>query len=191
MKITIDSKVLEEDGLSMQDFSILLYYISGGSGTLNKELCEKLREDGFLMRVPDGYKFHNGKNTKIRTWMMKSDKGTGKFDRLIAIAEAMRKEFPEGRKEGTTLYWRDSTKVIAQRLSKFIEKYGNHPDEDFVKAAKNYVAYFNGNYSYMQTLRYFIYKKDTKTGDEASQLSSWMDNADQHTPDNDWTSTIV
>lgn len=192
MKVVIDSKVLEEDGFTMQDFSIILYYFSGGSGTLNEELCEKLREYGFLKRVPDGYQFHEGKNSKMKTWKMKSEGGPKGVDRLIAIAKAMQEEFPEGKKSGTTHYWRDSAKVIAQRLSRFIEKYGDYPDEDFAKAAKNYVESFNGNYSFMQVLRYFIYKRDTKTGDEVSQLASFLDNADQQSlKDKDWTSNLV
>lgn len=189
MKIVIDSTVLEEDGFTLTEFSVILYYLAGGSGVINKELCENLREKGFLKRVLDGYAFHEGKKSKIRTWMVKSSTSSGDMDRLTSLAAAMQAEFPEGKKEGTNLYWRDSTKVIAQRLAMFIRKYGDHPDEDFINAAKEYVA-SNNSRTIMQVLKYFIYKKNIESGEENSQLSSYLDNKNQQSFNSDWRDSV-
>lgn len=191
MRFTIDSQILEKNGITLQEFSVILYYYFKGTGTVNKELCCKLREDGFLKLTSEGYQFHEGKISKLKTWIMRSTITPQQIEELTNIAKAMQDEFPQGRKEGTSQYWRDSTKVITQRLSKFIEKYGSYSKEDFVNAAKNYVASFNGNYSYMQLLKYFIYKKDIKTGEENSQLASFLDNKDQQDMDKDWTSNLI
>lgn len=189
MKIIVDSKILKEDDFTLKEFSIVLYYLSGGQGVLNETLCNELRERGFLKKVADGYAFHEGKKSKIKTWMVKSSSSKEDTERLTAIAKAMQAEFPEGRKEGTNLYWRDSTKVIAQRLFTFINKYGDHPDEDFVKAAREYVS-ANKDRTLMQVLKYFIFKKNLGTGEETSQLSSYLDNKDQKSINNDWMDSV-
>lgn len=192
MKITIDSQILEKDGFTLHEFSVILYYLTGGAGTVDEELCNSLWERGFLKKVIDGYAFHEGKKSKLKTWMTKSSNTPEAMDRFTELAKAMQAEFPEGKKSGTNLYWRDSTKIIAQRLAAFVKKYGDHSDEEFVQAAKDYVASNNGNYEYMQVLKYFISKKNLTTGEENSQLSSYLDNAGQKSlKDKDWTSNLI
>lgn len=191
MKITIDSSVLEKDGFTLTDFAVVLYYLGGGTGVLNETLCSNLREQGFLKKVSDGYQFHEGKRTKIRSWIIRSNTQDNVLERLSNIAQAMQKEFPEGKKS-SKYYWRDSTKVITQRLALFIKKYGDYDDEDFVNAAREYVKSFNGNYEFMQLLKYFIYKKDTNTGEESSQLASYLDNAGESSlQEKDWTTNLI
>lgn len=191
MRITIDSSVLQEDGFTMQDFAVVLYYMSGGSGILNNDICEELWERGFLKKVLDGYQFHEGKRAKIRTWLVKSKAPKKELERLTNLAKALQNEFPEGKKD-SKYYWRDSTKIIAQRLAMFIERYGDYSDEDFIAATRAYVSSYNGNYAYMQLLKYFIYKKDKATGDENSQLSSYLDNLNSESPqERDWTTNLV
>lgn len=190
MKFTLDSLVLEKHGVTMQQFSVLLYYMSGGTGVLNEALCSELREDGFLKKVKDGYQFHEGKISNVRTWIAESNNSVSELDRLTRIAKEMQEAFPEGRRDNK-YYWRDSTKVIAQRLAKFISKYGDYEDDKFTKAAKDYVSSFNGNYEFMQLLKYFIYKKDS-SGEENSQLSSYLDNEGKESlQDRDWTTNVV
>lgn len=182
MKFTIDSTVLERDNITMQEFSIILYYLSGGVGTLHKELCSDLREKGFLKKVGDSYEFHEGKKSKIRTWIVNSSNSSETMDRLTSLAETMQSIYPTGKKMGTNDYWRDSTKVIAQRLAMFFKKYGDRPDELIIRATRGYVESFNGEYQYMRLLKYFIYKKEG--GDEVSPLASYLDNAGQEDTEN-------
>lgn len=191
MKITIDSKVLEDSDFDMQRFAIVLYYLSGGKKVLDKELCEDLRESGFLKRTSDGYAFHEGKLSKIKTWIRKSSLSPESIDRLTTLAKKLREIFPDGRRSSGH-YWRDNTKTITDRLSSFIKKFGNYDDDKIIEATKAYVASFNGDYSYMQLLKYFIYKKDLETGEINSQLSNYLENSNEKAAtDSDWTTKLI
>lgn len=92
---------------------------------------------------------------------------------LEELAEELREIFPKGKKPGTAYMWRDSTVLITKRLKAFIKKYGEIDHAKVIAATKKYVASFNGNYTYMQLLKYFIFK------DEESQLLSYMSNEDE------------
>ena len=55
-------------------------------------------------------------------------------------------------------------------MQKFFKLYGNkYTDEQILKATQDYVSSFNGNYSYMRVLKYFILKDERKS-DEKSEL---------------------
>ena len=84
------------------------------------------------------------------------------------------------------------------RLSKFFLKYGNnHTDEEIINATKRYVDSFNGNYQYMQLLKYFIWKNKV-TGEEVvrgrivgeverqSQLAAWLEDKEEKSVNHDW-----
>ena len=113
-------------------------------------------------------------------------------DRFDNLAKKMQEVFPEGKKPGTKLMWRDSQPIIAKRLKAVVKKYkAVFTDEQAIEAAKKYVESFNGDYQFMQVLKYFISKRNNITGDETSQFLSYIENAG-HEEDlrNDWTSTI-
>jgi hypothetical protein len=193
MRVIIDSTVLEKEGFTMQDFAIILYYLSGGKGVLNEESCTNLWNRGFLIKDVEGYIIDNNKFATIESWvsastLISSDKGD-----LVTLANTLRDLYPVGKKPGTNDYWKDSTKVISQRLAMFFKKYGDkYTNDEIVKATKNYVTSFNGNYQYMRLLKYFIYKRDREAGDETSQLASYLDNANEDNLQNtDWTSNLV
>jgi GntR family transcriptional regulator of arabinose operon len=82
-----------------------------------------------------------------------------------------------------------------------------HPKEKLgVKAAENLLRMiedpsFNGNYQYMQLLKYFIWKNKV-TGEEVvrgrivgeverqSQLAAWLENTEDKSSNNDWDLTL-
>ena len=80
-------------------------------------------------------------------------------------------------------------------------KYGEYSDEQIIQATKAYVDSFNGNYTYMQLLKYFIWKNKV-TGEEVvrgrivgevekqSQLAAWIEDAPEKTVNNDWDVTL-
>ena len=111
--------------------------------------------------------------------------------------------FPAGKKPGYAYTWRDSTSCIVDRLKKFFLKYGDYPDDDIIRVTKNYVDSFNGNYTYMQLLKYFIWKNKT-TGTEMvngrlvgeverqSQLAAYLEDGEEETvAHNDWDVELV
>jgi hypothetical protein len=113
-------------------------------------------------------------------------------DRFLNLAAKLIELFPKGRKEGTNYMWRDSKAIIAKRLKAVVKKYGvEFTDEQAVEATRRYVASFNGDYRYMQLLKYFLMKKNTLTGDENSQFLSYLENDDSNNPnDTNWMDSV-
>ncbi|MCF0131132.1 MAG: hypothetical protein HUJ71_05365, partial [Pseudobutyrivibrio sp.] len=97
---------------------------------------------------------------------------------------------PDGKKPGTNYLWRDSKAVITKRLKTLVKRYGvEFTNEEAIEATKKYIASFNGNYQYMQLLKYFIYRL---IPDESSQLLSYIENADSIENNNDdWMTNLV
>ena len=121
----------------------------------------------------------------------KGDKGVD-TDRYDELADKLRELYPKGRKEGTSYLWRDSHAKIANKLRTLVKKYNfKFTDEQAISATKRYIESFNGNYSYMQLLKYFILKKDKDTGEENSQLMSYIENEDcTDAANDDWMNEV-
>lgn len=117
-----------------------------------------------------------------------------KEDVLRQLAVNLQVIFPQGKKYGTNYYWRSNVSDIVRKLQAFYKKYGNnYTHEEILDAAKRYVdSYKNGN-TYMQLLKYFIWKKNTDTGEETSELMNYIENkgAIENANNADWTSTLT
>lgn len=113
-------------------------------------------------------------------------------DRFDKLAKKMQEVFPEGRKPGTKLMWRDSQPIIAKRLKAIVKKYkAVFTDEQAIEATKKYVESFNGDYQFMQVLKYFISKRNLTTGDETSQFLSYIENAGHEDVNNEsWMDSV-
>lgn len=113
-------------------------------------------------------------------------------DRYDELADKLRELYPKGRKEGTSYLWRDSHATIANKLRTLVKKYNfKFTDEQAIGATLRYIESFNGNYSYMQLLKYFILKKDKDTGEENSQLMSYIENEDcTDAANDDWMNEV-
>ena len=73
--------------------------------------------------------------------------------------------------------WRDSKIIIAKRLRALVKNTGiTLNEEEVLDATRRYVTSFNGDYTLMRVLKYFISKKDKITGEESSELLSFMEN---------------
>ena len=94
----------------------------------------------------------------------------------IELAKRLKDLFPKGKKNGTNIPWTDSPTVISLRLERFEKLFDKYSDEQIYKATKAYVDSFQGNYSYMRVLRYFIFK-DTKDG-YLSDLDNYLNGGD-------------
>ena len=107
----------------------------------------------------------------------------------------MRETYPKGLKPGTNYQWRDSTAIIADRLMKLVAKYNiEFTDEEAIEATKRYISSFNGNYRYMQILKYFISKQKPVEGapaEQNSQFLSFLQNKDSIIENQDWTANLV
>lgn len=110
---------------------------------------------------------------------------------LLGLANQMRQIFPEGRKGGSPYTWRDSPKLIAQRLQIFFSKFDEYTDEQILEATRKYVESFSTDKTYMQLLKYFIWKRDLATGEYRSDLAALIENPEQDINNDDWTTTMV
>lgn len=201
MKLIIDTDKLAKEGSIGLDE--LLYLTSLAlDNPITLESYQKLSEKGLIITndweeiypgkvkaTPDGVELME----HLYAEMEIGDNGS-KEDRFEVLANKLRELFPTGRKDGTQLQWRDSTKVIAQRLKAFIKRFNeNFTDEEILDATKRYVESFNGSYRFMQVLKYFIMKSSVEDGITVtnSQLLSYLQNKEDKGDNSDWTVDII
>ena len=194
MTISINEKVLDKYNLTLDEFLVL--YLCSREVDVEATI-QKLIKMGIVDRdIYNKISAVVSNNTKelITSIIIDSDKAViNKDEEFLTLADKMRAIFPEGRKAGTTYYWRDSVQVIAKKLKTLVAKFEIQLTEDIVlDATRRYVESFNGVYTYMQLLKYFILKTDKTTGDIRSELLSYIENAEQDADNNpDWTSRLV
>jgi hypothetical protein len=101
----------------------------------------------------------------------------------------LRELYPKGKKEGTTYLWRGSVAEIAKKLKTLVVKYGcKFTKEQAINATKEYVKSFNGNYTKMRLLKYFIVKLDKDFDGNinfVSEMMSIIENEDDLDTHND------
>lgn len=198
MKLFVDTDKVDKDiGVDGLLYLTALYL----GCVINKETIDKLNNKGLIFinsfkdGIPDDVSPTKESAEIVEgTYANMEISGKEDDDRFNNLADKLRELFPTGRKPGTQLQWRDSTKIIAQRLKIFVKKFDvKFTDEQAIEATKKYISGFNGNYQFMQVLKYFIMKAGKEDGTSVvnSQLLSYMENTD--CADNfsdDWTSTL-
>lgn len=192
MKIVIDEEVLKKNNLSIEEFMLLYLNHKNfnieelNSSLINKNIAFKdvINNNRLVLSTKSKSllsKLITNSNPKIR-------EVPGRYEKL---AEDLMAVFPEGKKAGTTYYWRGSVTVIAERLKKLVsQKNVEFTDEQAINAARRYVQSFNGNYKYMSILMYFIYKNKNSEKEFDSQLLSYIENEAQSDDDYDWTAEL-
>ena len=197
MKLTIDQTVLDKNGLTLEEFLVLFL---GAKDVDIESVSQSLIAKG----LADKDLFSNGRiviSDKVKdlvsTISIDSDKNViDKDSEFMKLATELREIYPAGRKDGTTYMWRGTTAEVAKKLKTLVVKYGYTINrEDVIKATKEYVSSFNGNYRYMQLLKYFILKsvKDADGNvDIKSELMSFIENSGQlDKQKEDWVSNMI
>lgn len=180
MTITVADKILDKYNLSIEEFLIL--YICSKEYDI-KELIDAIIAKGYAdknLYNPNTAIVSNNVKEIISSVIIDSDKAViDKEEDYLRVAKKMQEIFPKGRKEGTTYAWRDCTAVIAKKLKTLVVKFDfKFTEEEALEATRKYVESFNGNYKFMQLLKYFILKNDATTGDIKSEFMSLIENAD-------------
>lgn len=197
MKITIDEDVCKQYGLEVAELlAILLVKTSTNIPRLfnNMEAKQYIIKDAF-----EGYLVTQKWNDVSESIILDSEKANIKDENkeIEDLALELMSIFPAQKKQGTCHYFRGNKKDISLRLKKFFKLYGDsYTKEQIIEAARKYVASFNGNYSYMRILKYFIWKDERKTDsegkgyiEETSDLASYIDNNGEES-NNDWTAEL-
>lgn len=183
MKAYISSEVLAQEGLTLKDFGILLYYIDKGLGDICPEITSKLWEKNLLIKEIDGYSYNAHSNKRVQEWLLDSSEKekpseVAEMKRLLALADKLREIYPAGTKDGK-YSWRDNTVTVAKKLKALIDKFNcEFTDEEAIEATKKYVDRFKvkGDFQYMQLLKYFILKRDNDRIEETSTLLTMIQN---------------
>lgn len=116
-----------------------------------------------------------------------------KEDSIKELADKLRSIYPEGKMEGTSYYYRCNKADIIRKLKSFFRRYGEYTPEQIIEATQRYINSFNGNYTYLRLLKYFIWKDENKDGEtlQVSQLADWIENKNETNATNtDWTTTL-
>ena len=178
-KVSINKDVLGKNNLSMDEFLVLLLtYNKANIQEVKQSLVEKGLADFSVM--DNELVISNVTKDLITSVTIDSDKAVISKDKEFReLAEKLKELFPKGKKAGTTYMWRDSTAVIARKLKTLVVKYEYEvTEEQALKATKSYVESFNGDYTYMQLLKYFILKT-LPDGEIKSDFMSYIENEGQ------------
>lgn len=162
MKITIDTDVLQEKNLSLQQFLVLLIAYKNID---YKKVMDSLIETGIALKdIYDPYNIVLSDNTRngIMRILVDCDKNVTESNiDFESVAVKMRDLYPKGYKPGTTYLWRDSVAVITGKLKTLVSKYNfTFTEEEALAATKEYLDTYKNDNKFMKLLRYFILKTD-------------------------------
>lgn len=197
MRLTIDQTVLEKHDLTVSEFMVL--YLSVNSVNI-KSCMDSLVAKGLADKnlfSEDSIVVSDKVKDLVSTIAIDSDKSViDKDTEFIELANELRELYPAGRKEGTTYMWRGTTAEIAKKLKTLVVKYKySFTREQVLKATKEYISSFNGNYKKMRLLKYFILKSERDADDNVnviSELMTLIENEGQtDTQRDDWMSTMI
>lgn len=198
MKVSIDDEACSINGISRPEAFIL-----GAVALGSTEMYKRLAIDGYITRANssiNAIERHFTITKKgaelLNKVLMDSDKAlvsiTGEVQEL---AKELMSIYPSGKMPGTSYYYRGNLPDIERKLKSFIKKYGNIYTLDQIReATKAYVESFNGNYTYLKLLKYFIWKSEVKDGETVvtSVLADWIENkGHEDSLRSDWSATMV
>lgn len=197
MNITINTKVLDKYDLSLEEFMLLYlgYKEVNITQTLQNIVAKGLADSDLF--ASGKIVISNNMANIISSIIIDSDKKIDNSDeRFFALADKLKELYPAGRKPGTTYMWRGNTAEIAKKLKTLVVKYNfTFTDEQVINATKSYVHSFNGNYTKMRLLKYFILKSEKDADNNTNVISELMtiieNEGQNNTEDNDWTSTLI
>lgn len=198
MKISIDEEVCKKYNISISEVLALLLIKSDVNISY---LFSNLEDKKMIIKdiINNTYLITQRWDDVLCSVLLDSDSSKEKPDRVENLALKLMAIFPKEKKAGTCHYFRGNKKDITLKLKKFFKLYGGqYSDEQILNAAKNYVDSFNGNYSYMRILKYFIWKDEKKINEEGkvyieetSDLATWIENEGQSEHNSEWTGELI
>lgn len=181
MKITIDEKVCLKHKMTIPEVLMALALRSCEENTIENMLNREIlvvKEEGLF---EDAYRVTQRWSDVLDEILCDSSQTCEKTDKeLLELATKMRECYPQGKMKDrlgrqTPYYYRCNNAEVVKKLKKFFMLFGNYPDEDLISATKRYVASFNGNYSGMRLIKYFILKDDVRQGEDGNHVEQISD----------------
>lgn len=194
MRVTIDEKLLPEYNLTLKEVLFLLFLESGGNV---QECIESLVDKGWGKRSlfnEEEIILSNNEKDKLYEILTESEKVVqDKKDEFQELAVKLMELYPEGRKPGTTYKWRGSVAEISRKLKNLVAKYNcKFTEEQAIKATKEYVESFNGDYRFMKLLKYFLLKAPRNNNGDVeieSDFMAYLEDTAEETQD-DWNTEL-
>lgn len=194
MKYIIDEKVCEKHNLTITEVLCLLF-LKSCDGNYSDVVSKLIKEEKIIeSNTPDSNNIDYLYLTphwddEVSSIILESDNSVPDKDRIENLVNKMRELFPKGMKIGNSA-WRGNVRELKLRMQKFFKLYGDYSDEAILKATKAYVDSFNGNYTYMRILKYFILKSEIKQHqndlgevisqvEDVSELANMLDNPEE------------
>ena len=184
--LQIDKLVLKQYGINLEEYFFMMILDNCHGITISLD-CSKLLYYGFIIMVSNGYILTpDGINFLKEVEVVSVDKKIS-LKEIEDIATSMREIFPEGKKLGTSKYWRDNQATVMRKLNAFFKLFGHYDSNRILEATQKYVDSFGDNKQLMRILPYFILKENE------SDLLTIIENFDSVGKDenNDqWTSKL-
>jgi hypothetical protein len=181
MKYCIDENIAEKHHLPLPELLLLMLIKQGFN--IPKILDHVIKEEKVVQDMFGDYFITQHWDDELQKVLLESDKDVPKDVDLNYLVGQLREIFPKGIKTGSAA-WRGNNREIILRLQKFFKIYNSkYSDEEIINATKKYVESFNGNYTYMRILKYFILKDEVKIDEEGnryveqvSELANFLEN---------------
>lgn len=201
MKIIIDEKICTKHKMTVQEVLLALAFRMNNSDIV---IDNMLRRE-ILINKGD-YLVTQHWSDVLDEILSDSSGSVEKSDEeLLELTKQMRELYPQGKMKDrygrmTPYYYRCNNSEVVKKLKKFFTIFGNVPDEEILDATKRYVASFQGNYTGMRLIKYFILKDDVKPGEngnhveQISDLATFLENKEsvEEVVNNDeWTSKMI
>ena len=171
MKIIIDEKICTKHKMTVQEVLLALAFRMNNSDIV---IDNMLRRE-ILINKGD-YLVTQHWSDVLDEILSDSSGSVEKSDEeLLELAKQMRELYPQGKMKDrygrmTPYYYRCNNSEVVKKLKKFFTIFGNVPDEEILDATKRYVASFQGNYTGMRLIKYFILKDDVKPGEDGNHV---------------------
>jgi len=181
MKYYIDEDVLKKYHLSINDLLGIMLFKNGCDP---QQFIDSLLKRDFIVKDMFGdYKVTQAYDDIMQKILLESEESIPKDPDLNYLVGEVRSLFPKGLKTGSAA-WRGNKREITLRFQKFFKLYENrYSDEEIIEATKKYIDSFNGNYTYMRILKYFILKDEikiredgTRYVEQVSELANFLEN---------------
>ena len=202
MKITIDEKVCTKHKMTPQEvFIALAVRVGGFEDSIENMVNREILVDDKVYKVSQHW------SDVLDEILADSSGAVEKSDvELLELAKKMREFYPLSKMRDrngrpTPYYYRCNNSEVVKKLKKFFTIFGNVSDEEILDATKRYVASFQGNYTGMRLIKYFILKDDVKPSEDGqghveqiSDLATFLENKDSEEEvvnTEEWTSKMI
>ena len=193
MKIEVSDEICKKYNLSIEEALVLI-----GLKYSSQEIFQKLNKERFLLDLGSSifeeetkYKLSRKANEVLSCILAEStDVVAKRTTNIEELADKLRNVYPSGKIYNTNYYYKCNRQDIINKLKTFFKMYGTkYTDEQIINATRKYIKSFNGNYTYLKLLKYFIWKDERLKGESVqSLLADFIENESaEDVTNDDWT----